>query len=334
MKAEQVIDHQCGLLGCRVGEVSHPGPVQTRSARRLERSTLIDSDGAPSSVPNSGADVVVEAALADRIPVEWDRVATRAIRQNKRLRLSQATTVAVPDSVLDALEWDMSQPNGCGATVFSSDRSLDQGADNVDNATGLDVESEALSTVLASAGALAREFRGDFGSRGGSLLAEGPAAEESQQSGPQSAVAPSHLPTLRESDTETQDSRLSLGDAIEFDMSRGDSDEESGPFGSERSEAEMEESIAGEEAAPVLDEEFEDVPDPRVAVLRVAFPMMDEVDPCNQFRQRCSQIPARSLQERVEGCYVIASPSRLEAKCPNQSSGPGSSRSLEAIGSV
>ena len=35
MKAVQVIDHQCGLLGCRVGEASHPGPVQTRSARRF-----------------------------------------------------------------------------------------------------------------------------------------------------------------------------------------------------------------------------------------------------------------------------------------------------------
>ena len=57
----------------------------------------------------------------------------------------------------------------------------------------------------------------------------------------------------------------------------------------------MEESVAGEEAAPVLDEEFEDVPDPRAVVLRVAFPMMDEV--------ATVKILARSLQERVEGCF-------------------------------
>ena len=34
----RVVVHQCGFLGCRVGEASNPGPVQTRQARRLERS--------------------------------------------------------------------------------------------------------------------------------------------------------------------------------------------------------------------------------------------------------------------------------------------------------
>ena len=33
----RAIAHQCGLLGCRVGEGSNPGLVQTRQARRLER---------------------------------------------------------------------------------------------------------------------------------------------------------------------------------------------------------------------------------------------------------------------------------------------------------
>ena len=71
--------------------------TQTRGGRRLERSTVIDSDGPPSSVLSSGgADAVVEVALAERNPVEWDRVATVVARQKKRLRLSQATTVAVP----------------------------------------------------------------------------------------------------------------------------------------------------------------------------------------------------------------------------------------------
>ena len=35
--AIRAIAHQCGLLGCRVGEASNHGPVQTRQARRLER---------------------------------------------------------------------------------------------------------------------------------------------------------------------------------------------------------------------------------------------------------------------------------------------------------
>ena len=33
----RVVRHQCGFQGCRVGEASNPGPVQTRQARRLER---------------------------------------------------------------------------------------------------------------------------------------------------------------------------------------------------------------------------------------------------------------------------------------------------------
>ena len=103
MKAAQVVCHQCGWLGCRVGEASHPGPVPT----------LIDSEGVPSSVPSSGgANAVVEVPRADRNPAECDRVATRVEHQNKRLRLSQATTVAVPDSVLNASECDLSQTHG------------------------------------------------------------------------------------------------------------------------------------------------------------------------------------------------------------------------------
>ena len=33
--------HQCGYLGCRVGEASNPGPVQTRQARRAEHDQLM-----------------------------------------------------------------------------------------------------------------------------------------------------------------------------------------------------------------------------------------------------------------------------------------------------
>ena len=32
----RIVFHQCGFRGCRIGEASNPGPVQTRQARRLE----------------------------------------------------------------------------------------------------------------------------------------------------------------------------------------------------------------------------------------------------------------------------------------------------------
>ena len=41
--------HQCGYLGCRVGEASNPGPVQTRQARRVEHDQVI-ADTAQDSV--------------------------------------------------------------------------------------------------------------------------------------------------------------------------------------------------------------------------------------------------------------------------------------------
>ena len=116
--------------------------------------------------------------------------------------------------------------------MFSPCRSADRGEDD---ATGRDVESEVLSTIPATAGALAREFRGEFGS-GGSVEAEGLAAEEPQQ------LRFRRHSTLGESDTETQDSRPNLNGAIEFHLSHGDSDVDS-----DRSEGEVEESVAGEE---------------------------------------------------------------------------------------
>ena len=62
----RLIAHQCGLSGCRVGEASNPGPVQTRQARRMDR---LISEGDPSSDeemlvrPNCGRHVVPRTAL-------------------------------------------------------------------------------------------------------------------------------------------------------------------------------------------------------------------------------------------------------------------------------
>ena len=36
----RLVFHRCGFLGCRVGEASNPGPVQTRQARRAEHDRL------------------------------------------------------------------------------------------------------------------------------------------------------------------------------------------------------------------------------------------------------------------------------------------------------
>ena len=41
-ESERLVLHQCGYDGCRVGEASKPGRVQTRSAKL--RTTQLDSD--------------------------------------------------------------------------------------------------------------------------------------------------------------------------------------------------------------------------------------------------------------------------------------------------
>ena len=52
---DRPVRHQCGLLGCRVGEASNRGPVVTRQGRRLERSTQIDVSTSEEPVrPNCG----------------------------------------------------------------------------------------------------------------------------------------------------------------------------------------------------------------------------------------------------------------------------------------
>ena len=61
--AVRVVVHQCGLSGCRVGEASYPGPVQTRQARRLERSfpcTQVDASSDDEALvrPNRGRHVI------------------------------------------------------------------------------------------------------------------------------------------------------------------------------------------------------------------------------------------------------------------------------------
>ena len=42
VESKRPVLHQCGCNGCRVGEASNPGPVQTRSAKL--RTIQLDSD--------------------------------------------------------------------------------------------------------------------------------------------------------------------------------------------------------------------------------------------------------------------------------------------------
>ena len=97
-------------------------------------------------------------------------------------------------------------------------------------------------------------------------------------------------------------SRRSIVDVPEFDLTRGNSDEELVPLDSPGSEVEFEESIAGEEVTtPVSEEEFPDVPDVRAAVLRAAFKTLDDVDPCHQFRQRAAVM--KSVPKIFQGLF-------------------------------
>ena len=62
----KIVSHQCGFRGCRIGEASNPGPVQTRQARRqhadIVRATQIDVSPEEEVIirPNCGRDVIGE----------------------------------------------------------------------------------------------------------------------------------------------------------------------------------------------------------------------------------------------------------------------------------
>ena len=124
-------DKQCelrptyGLRGVRVGEASHPGPVQTRNARRLQ-STLVDSERAmvstqidPDDDPpvssgrfaplSSDSDSPhVRHAPADA--VDGGRIAVRIVPSApKRLRLTSRSLRMSKASTLPAVEFALTQ---------------------------------------------------------------------------------------------------------------------------------------------------------------------------------------------------------------------------------
>ena len=76
------VTHQCGFVGCRVGEASNPGPVLTRRGRRAEacHDTHIDvsSDEEPLVRPNMGRDVIARTEASGECNAESHIRSTRA----------------------------------------------------------------------------------------------------------------------------------------------------------------------------------------------------------------------------------------------------------------
>ena len=95
----KIVFHQCGYRGCRIGEASNPGPVQTRQARRLE--TALDSARHPG--PTS------RRRRRRASPWSWDS----DTESDTDPRLScggavgtQVDSSDVPSELLDAMERD------------------------------------------------------------------------------------------------------------------------------------------------------------------------------------------------------------------------------------
>ena len=144
VESKRPVLHQCGYNGCRVGEASNPGPVQTRSAKL--RTTQLDSDpevvtggryavlsgdrseddgpatGALSSADLSGRDIRVDSACRTG----------RVRNARKRLRLSQASTVVAPPDL------------GRGATIEHELKGVHNSVGDIGDGIGLAVVERAV----------------------------------------------------------------------------------------------------------------------------------------------------------------------------------------------
>ena len=99
-----------GMRGVRVGEASHPGPVQTRNARRL-MSTQLDPDDEMSS--DSDGDHDVHVCRAPTSAIDYGRVAVLSgpvvPSAPKRLRLTSRNLRVSHASTLPAAEFDLTR---------------------------------------------------------------------------------------------------------------------------------------------------------------------------------------------------------------------------------
>ena len=98
----EVITHQCGLFGVRVGEASHPGPrVRDRHRRRV-----VSSDDELLERPIVGRDVFPRTEAGSVITASGAHLG-----EEFDLTIAESPDEAtVPDSVIDALEADLIDP--------------------------------------------------------------------------------------------------------------------------------------------------------------------------------------------------------------------------------
>ena len=127
---------QYGLRGQRIGEATHPGPVQTRSARstqfdsqgtsagytRVVRRTQFHGDSDVPRMRSVGRFSILSTDSEDEVEMgvvqvnpspmlsatDWQCQSGRFRQEEARgKRLPQASTVHVPESVVEALERDL-----------------------------------------------------------------------------------------------------------------------------------------------------------------------------------------------------------------------------------
>ena len=122
----KIVFHQCGFRGCRIGEASNPGPVQTRQARRLERAL----DGARHPGPTS------RRRRRRALPWSWDSDTESDTDPRPSCGGAVGTQVDssdVPSELLDAMERDCeaSHSGPHNADVTAPGRSNDEFANQI-----------------------------------------------------------------------------------------------------------------------------------------------------------------------------------------------------------
>ena len=274
------------MRGVRVGEASHPGPVQTRNARRL-LSTQLDPDDDPPVrsgrfgplSSDSDGDHDVHVCRAPTSAVDCERVAVLSGRvvpsAPKRLRLTSRNLRMSQASTLPAAEFDL--------TRADSDRDIQVAGREERPRSG------AGNNILP--------FEPWVGGT--------PSSPSDVVAVPPPAILPgSDVPRFREvdgggSETDTVGSRITPQDVPDqWDQDTDDSDTDS-----------VAGSVRQEDTVSVVDDPA-DIAMPRAPTLRHAFRNMDDVDVERIFSLRASVM--RSVPRFLHGPFRKAMKMVLE----------------------